>query len=141
CAARRRLRVEAQARSRPQGHGRVPAGPRWRPRPHRRTPVRDPGHLLPGQGPEVDVSRTTIALVGSTGSIGTQAIEVVDAEPDRYEVVALGAARSVDVLASQARRLRPRCVAIADESLAADLRARLPAAVRVTAGAGAPAAT
>ena len=50
---------------------------------------------------------TTVALVGSTGSIGTQAIEVVDAEPDRYEVVALGAARSVEALAEQARRLRP----------------------------------
>ena len=86
------------------------------------------------------MSRTTIALVGSTGSIGTQAIEVVDAEPDRYEVVALGAARSVEALAEQARRLRPRCVAIADESLVSDLRARVPAGVDVTAGAGALAA-
>ncbi|HVF33684.1 MAG TPA: 1-deoxy-D-xylulose-5-phosphate reductoisomerase [Acidimicrobiales bacterium] len=76
----------------------------------------------------------TVSLVGSTGSIGTQAIEVVRAEPDRYRVVALGAHRNVDLLAAQARELRPDVVAIADASLAAELEERVPTGVLVTAG-------
>ena len=39
---------------------------------------------------------TTVALVGSTGSIGTQAVDVIKAEPDRYRVVALGASTSIE---------------------------------------------
>lgn len=59
----------------------------------------------------------TLSLVGSTGSIGTQAIELIRAEPDRYRVVALGAARSIDLLAAQAAELRPDVVAVADAAL------------------------
>jgi 1-deoxy-D-xylulose-5-phosphate reductoisomerase len=80
---------------------------------------------------------TTVSLVGSTGSIGTQAIEVIRAEPDRYRVTALGAARSVDLLAEQALVLQPERVAIADESLASKLAERLPAGIEVLAGDGA----
>jgi len=40
----------------------------------------------------------TVALVGSTGSIGTQAVDVIAADPDRYKVLALGAASSIDLL-------------------------------------------
>ncbi|MGH9094954.1 MAG: 1-deoxy-D-xylulose-5-phosphate reductoisomerase, partial [Acidimicrobiales bacterium] len=76
----------------------------------------------------------TVSLVGSTGSIGTQALDVVDAEPDRYRVVALAAIRSVDRLVEQAHRLRPERVAIADAGLAAELEARVPAGVAVLAG-------
>ena len=68
-----------------------------------------------------------MALVGSTGSIGTQAVDVVRASPGKYEVVALGARRSVDVLAEQAAELRPRVVAVVDEDAAAELGPRLPA--------------
>jgi 1-deoxy-D-xylulose-5-phosphate reductoisomerase len=76
----------------------------------------------------------TVSLVGSTGSIGTQAIDVIGAEPDRYRVIALGAARSVDQLAAQAARLHPEQVAIADPSLAATLKERVPAGTEVLAG-------
>ena len=55
---------------------------------------------------------TTIAVAGSTGSIGTQAIEVVQAQPDRFEVVALGAWSSVDALVAQAAELRPKLVIV-----------------------------
>ena len=82
----------------------------------------------------------TISVVGSTGSIGTQTLEVVAAEPGRYRIVALGAARSVDLLVAQAHAVRPERVAIADASLAADLQARVPAGTEVWAGAGALAA-
>lgn len=85
----------------------------------------------------------TVSLVGSTGSIGTQAVDVVLAEPDRFSVVAIGAARSVDVLVDQAVALRPERVALADQSRAQDLKERLSAALpagdrpEVLAGAGA----
>ncbi len=68
----------------------------------------------------------TISLVGSTGSIGTQAIDVVRAEPGRYRVTAIGAARSVDLLAEQADLLRPEQVALSDPTRAGELEARLP---------------
>jgi len=76
----------------------------------------------------------TVSLVGSTGSIGTQAVEVLSAEPDRYRVVALGAATSIDLLADQARRLRPQRVAVADADLAGALRTLVPSGVEVCAG-------
>jgi 1-deoxy-D-xylulose-5-phosphate reductoisomerase len=76
----------------------------------------------------------TVSLVGSTGSIGTQAIDVIGAEPDNYRVVALGAARSVDQLVAQAAQLHPDQVAIADPSLAATLKDRVPAGTEVLAG-------
>ena len=76
----------------------------------------------------------TISVVGSTGSIGTQTLEVVASEPDRYRIVALGAGRSVDVLAAQAAAVRPERVAIADASLAVDLEARVPKGTEVWAG-------
>ena len=55
-----------------------------------------------------------VAIAGSTGSIGTQTIDVVLAERDRYEIVALGVGSSVDALIEQARQLRPKLVAVAD---------------------------
>jgi 1-deoxy-D-xylulose-5-phosphate reductoisomerase len=78
---------------------------------------------------------TTVAIVGSTGSIGTQALEVTGAEPDRFDVVALGAYRSVEVLAAQARAVRPEVVAIGDVDLAAELKEQVPTGVEVLAGA------
>lgn len=79
----------------------------------------------------------TVSLVGSTGSVGTQAVEVIRADPDRYRVVAIGAATSVDTLAAQADLLRPEQVALADTTRADELAARLPAGTRLLAGPGA----
>ena len=70
---------------------------------------------------------TAVAVVGSTGSIGTQALEVVASEPGRYEVVALGAGgANLDLLVAQAEAHRPAVVAVADESVAGELARRLP---------------
>jgi 1-deoxy-D-xylulose-5-phosphate reductoisomerase len=77
---------------------------------------------------------TTVAICGSTGSIGTQTLDVIAASGGDLEVVAIGASRSVDVLVEQAEALRPKVVAIADESRAADLEARVPAGTEVWAG-------
>jgi 1-deoxy-D-xylulose-5-phosphate reductoisomerase len=86
------------------------------------------------------VATTTVAIAGSTGSIGTQTLEVVAAEPDRFEVVALGAGRSVAELAEQARRWRPKVVAIGDATLADRLEAEVPTGTEVIAGPDAMAA-
>ena len=79
-------------------------------------------------------SPTTVSIAGSTGSIGTQTLDVVAAEPDRFRVVALGAGSSVEALITQAKAVRPEVVAIADASRAADVEAGVPAGTEVVAG-------
>ncbi len=76
----------------------------------------------------------TVAVVGSTGSIGTQTLDLVAAEPERYEVVVLAAGSSADALVEQARRFRPRYVAIADESRRHAVAEALDPSVEVLAG-------
>jgi 1-deoxy-D-xylulose-5-phosphate reductoisomerase len=63
-----------------------------------------------------------IAILGSTGSIGTQTLDVVRCHPDRYEVYAICAHRSIELLIEQARTFHPEVVCIADESLYPTLR-------------------
>ncbi len=92
------------------------------------SPAGPPSPDVPSPGP------TTVSLVGSTGSIGTQAIDVVEQCPDRFEVVALGAYRSVEMLVDQARRLRPRTVAIGDPGSASELARLLPPGIEVLVG-------
>ena len=70
-----------------------------------------------------------LAILGSTGSIGTQTLDVVREHPDRFEVYAICAHRSVDKLVEQARDFRPEEVCIADESLYAELKLKLQAAL------------
>ena len=70
-----------------------------------------------------------LSVLGSTGSIGQSALDVVEAFPDRYRVVALAAGRSVEKLAEQAARHRPGLIAVAGREEAEKLRALLPAGV------------
>jgi len=73
------------------------------------------------------VTPTRVAIAGSTGSIGTQTLEVIRAEGrDRYDVVALGVGSSVELLIEQARHFGPSVVAVADESRRAEVAAALP---------------
>ncbi len=77
---------------------------------------------------------TSVALAGSTGSIGTQTLDVVAAEPDRYRLVALGAGGgNLELLIQQAKRTGVALVAVADATRAAELTAALPG-VEVRAG-------
>ena len=62
-----------------------------------------------------------LALLGSTGSIGTNVLRIVDAFPDRFDVTGLAAGRNVERLAEQVERYRPRVVSVADESSLEDL--------------------
>lgn len=66
-----------------------------------------------------------IAVLGSTGSIGTQALDVVSRHPDRFEAYALVANNQADRLLEQARRFKPEVVVIANESKYAGLKEAL----------------
>ena len=67
----------------------------------------------------------TVAILGSTGSIGTQALDVVRRNPDRFRVVGLGAGTSHELLAGQIREFLPPVVAIAQEEAADEVKASL----------------
>ena len=69
---------------------------------------------------------TSLSLLGSTGSIGVQTLDVIRAEPDAWDVVALGAGRSVEQLVAQAREFRPRIVVVGDDGLVPEVREALP---------------
>jgi 1-deoxy-D-xylulose-5-phosphate reductoisomerase len=58
----------------------------------------------------------TVAILGSTGSIGKTTLEVISAFPDRYRVVALTANRNADALLEQVDRFRPELAVLADGS-------------------------
>lgn len=66
-----------------------------------------------------------ICILGSTGSIGTQALDVVRQHPDRYEVYALTANNSVDKLVEQAREFHPAAVVVANEDRYEELKQKL----------------
>src|SRR5262245_60723806 len=64
----------------------------------------------------------SISILGSTGSIGTQALDVVRRHPDRFKVVGLSAAgTNQELLLGQVREFLPPVVAIADEAAAAEM--------------------
>ncbi len=67
-----------------------------------------------------------VAIAGASGSIGTQALDVIRAERDRYTVVGLGVASSVSALIDQAHEFRPKVVAVADPQARAEAAAALP---------------
>lgn len=66
-----------------------------------------------------------ICILGSTGSIGTQALDVIRQHPDLYEAYALTANDSVEKLAEQAREFNPAAVVIANETRYEELKAML----------------
>src|ERR671924_2066912 len=67
----------------------------------------------------------TICVLGSTGSIGTQALDVIRRNPERLRVAGLAAGTSHDLLVGQIREFTPPLVAIADEDAAEELKTRL----------------
>ena len=77
-----------------------------------------------------------IAILGSTGSIGRSALQVIEQFPNRFQVVALAAGRNVDLLIEQIQRFQPKVAAVLDQELANDLASRLPADIGVEVFAG-----
>ncbi len=63
-----------------------------------------------------EILRKQITILGSTGSIGTQALEVIAEQPGRFEVYALTANHNADLLIAQARKFQPEVVVIANET-------------------------
>lgn len=83
-------------------------------------------------------TKKQLAILGSTGSIGTQALEVVSEHPDLFEVYALTANEQSELLIEQARRYRPEAVVIASERKYPEVKAALSdLPVKVWAGADA----
>jgi 1-deoxy-D-xylulose-5-phosphate reductoisomerase len=66
-----------------------------------------------------------ISILGSTGSIGRSTLSVVEAYPERFEVIALAAGRNIDAAFEQARRWKPQLLSVADEQDTETLRTRL----------------
>lgn len=62
-----------------------------------------------------------ISILGSTGSIGTQALEIIDLFPDKFEISGLSAGRNINLLKKQVDRYRPKVVAVENEELAGRL--------------------
>ena len=72
-----------------------------------------------------ETKKRSIAILGSTGSIGTQTLQVVEEHPDKFEVYAITANTRVDELIQQARKFMPEAVVIADESKYTQLKKAL----------------
>ncbi len=70
----------------------------------------------------------TIAILGSTGSIGNSTLSICESYPDRYRVASLAAGRNIDAAFAQCQTWRPKLISLATEELAAELRSRLAAA-------------
>lgn len=65
-----------------------------------------------------------IAILGSTGSIGTQALEVIKKNPEKFEVEVLTANNNVDILIAQAKQFQPNAVVIANAEILHTFRKR-----------------
>jgi 1-deoxy-D-xylulose-5-phosphate reductoisomerase len=76
----------------------------------------------------------TVSVMGSSGSVGTQALDVIRSEPDRFAVHALAVHRSVDALVDQANEFHPVVVVVGDGGQVGDVRARVPAGTEVLVG-------
>src|SRR3954447_15626202 len=68
--------------------------------------------------PGGETGRLRVALLGSTGSIGRQTVDVLEANHDRFQVTALATGSNGALLAEQAATLRPAAVALADDAAA-----------------------
>ena len=75
--------------------------------------------------PQVDPQPRTVTILGSTGSVGCNTLDLIERFPDDYQVVALTAYSSVDLLAEQARRLRPQLAVIGEQDRYGELKAAL----------------
>jgi 1-deoxy-D-xylulose-5-phosphate reductoisomerase len=76
------------------------------------------------------MTQRRLSILGSTGSIGRNALRVVRQFPDRFRVAALAAGRNVKLLAEQVRDFAPEAVAVFDAAVAGELKTLLPAACR-----------
>lgn len=81
-----------------------------------------PGRAVAEPGRQSWDGPKPISIVGSTGSIGTQTLDIVAENPDKFRVVALAAGSNVTLLADQVKTFRPKLVAVRNESLVEELK-------------------
>eukprot|EP00262_Sarcandra_glabra_P016296 TRINITY_DN526_c0_g3_i2.p1 TRINITY_DN526_c0_g3~~TRINITY_DN526_c0_g3_i2.p1 ORF type:complete len:422 (+),score=81.77 TRINITY_DN526_c0_g3_i2:109-1374(+) len=84
-----------------------------------------PGRAVVEPGWKVWDGPKPISIVGSTGSIGTQTLDIVAENPDKFRVVALAAGSNVTLLADQVKTFKPQLVAVRNESLLDELKEAL----------------
>ncbi|MEV5024719.1 1-deoxy-D-xylulose-5-phosphate reductoisomerase [Paenibacillus sp. LPE1-1-1.1] len=75
-----------------------------------------------------------ISILGSTGSIGTQTLDIIAHDPERYKVVGLSAGANVDLLIEQANQFKPAIVSLASKADAESVRSQIPAGTRIVYG-------
>lgn len=75
-----------------------------------------------------------ISVLGSTGSVGTQTLDIVRHHPDRFQIVGLSAGSNVELLVEQAMEFKPQVVSVATRQLADEARSQLPAGTNVIFG-------
>ena len=75
-----------------------------------------------------------IAILGSTGSIGTNTLDVLSEFDDGFQVIGLSAGSNVQLLAKQARKFNPKIVGIGDERLSQELKKLLPSGIKIVVG-------
>jgi 1-deoxy-D-xylulose-5-phosphate reductoisomerase len=76
----------------------------------------------------LDIALKQICILGSTGSIGTSTLSIVERYPERFAVASLAAGRNLDLALAQCRRWRPQLISVATEQVAGELGSRLKAA-------------
>nr|Q9XES0.2 RecName: Full=1-deoxy-D-xylulose 5-phosphate reductoisomerase, chloroplastic; Short=1-deoxyxylulose-5-phosphate reductoisomerase; Short=DXP reductoisomerase; AltName: Full=2-C-methyl-D-erythritol 4-phosphate synthase; Flags: Precursor [Mentha x piperita]AAD24768.2 1-deoxy-D-xylulose-5-phosphate reductoisomerase [Mentha x piperita] len=104
CTAAKRVHCSAQSQSPP---------PAW------------PGRAFPEPGRMTWEGPKPISVIGSTGSIGTQTLDIVAENPDKFRIVALAAGSNVTLLADQVKAFKPKLVSVKDESLISELKEAL----------------
>lgn len=75
-----------------------------------------------------------VTILGSTGSIGRQTVEIIKRHPKRFKAFGLSARKNIDLLEEQIIELRPQIVAVLDEAAATELRKRVGGKIRVLVG-------
>ena len=71
------------------------------------------------------IEMKNIIILGSTGSIGVNALRVIKANPEKYQVIALSAGKNIELLLEQVKEFRPIAVAVLEETPAMELKAQL----------------
>ncbi|RVX18659.1 1-deoxy-D-xylulose 5-phosphate reductoisomerase, chloroplastic [Vitis vinifera] len=84
-----------------------------------------PGRAVPELGRKTWDGPKPLSVVGSTGSIGTQTLDIVAENPDKFRIVALAAGSNVTLLADQVKTFKPQLVAVRNEALVNELKEAL----------------
>lgn len=75
-----------------------------------------------------------IAILGSTGSIGTQTLDIVQHSPEKFQVEAISAGYNCDLVIEQAKQFRPKLVSVATKELAEEVASQIPSGIQVLYG-------